>query len=60
MTVNSDDETNFSHKLLLTNTQVFLVKVFANNLSVNNKLLKTQLSKRIQYCGFLGNIFVHY
>ena len=33
---NSDDETNFSHKLKLTNTQVSnLRKAFANNLSAN-------------------------
>ena len=33
---NSDDETNFSHKLKLTNTQVSnLREAFANNLSAN-------------------------
>ena len=43
MTGNSDDETNFSHKLLLTNRQVEnLSKAFANNSSVNIKLSKTQ------------------
>ena len=36
---NSDDETNFSHKLLLTNIQVAtLRKGFANKLSANIKL----------------------
>ena len=40
---NSNDETNFPHILLLTNTQVSrLRKAFANNLSANIKLSKTQ------------------
>ena len=43
---NSDDETNFSHKLLLTNRQVAnFHKAFANHTSTNIKLLKTQLNK---------------
>ena len=38
---NSDDETNFLHKLLLTNNQVEnLCKAFTNNSSVNIKLSK--------------------
>ena len=46
---NSDDETNFPHKLLLTNKQVAnLRKAFANNLSADIKLSKTQLSKIVQ------------
>ena len=53
----SDDETNFPHKLLLTNRQVSdLCKAFTNNLSVNIKLLKTQLSRRIQSGQFLGRL----
>ena len=52
---NSDDETNFPRKLLLTNKQVTnLCKSFANNSSVNIKLSKTQLSKIVQSGGFLG------
>ena len=52
-----DDETNFSHKLLLTNRQVSnLCKAFANYLSVDIKLSKTQLSKMIQSGGFLGRL----
>ena len=48
-----DDETNFPHKLLLTNRQVAnLCKAFANNLSTEIKLSKTQLSKMIQSGGF--------
>ena len=39
-------EPNIPHKLLLTNRQVAsLCKAFANNLSTNLKLSKTQLSK---------------
>ena len=45
---NSDDETNFPHKLLLTDRQVAnLCKAFANNSSVNIKLSKTHLFKMI-------------
>ena len=43
---NSDDETYFPHKLLLTNRQVTIHrKAFANHLSTDIKLSKTQLSK---------------
>ena len=53
----SDDETNFRHKLLLTNTQVSrLCKAFANNSSANIKLSKTKLSKIGQSGGFLGRL----
>ena len=46
---NSDDETNFPHKLYLTNRQVAdLRKAFANHLSTDITLSKTQLSKMIQ------------
>ena len=52
---NFNDETNFAHKLSLTNRQVAnLRKPFAKNLSVNLKLSKTQLSKILQSGGFLG------
>ena len=37
-----NDETNFSHKLLLTNRQVSNHKTFANHLSADIKLSKTQ------------------
>ena len=44
-----DNEGNFPHKLLSTNTQVSnLRKAFANNSSADIKLWKTQLSKMIQ------------
>ena len=52
-----DNETNFSHKLSLTNRQVAnLCKAFANHLSTDIKLSKTQLSKMIQSGGFLGRL----
>ena len=52
-----DDETNFPHKLLLTKRQFAnLRKAFANYLSPDIKLSKTQLSKMIQSGGFLGRL----
>ena len=54
---NSDDETNFCHKLLLTNRQVAnLPKAFPNYLSADIKLSETQLSKIKQSDRFLGRI----
>ena len=54
-----DSETNFPHKLLLTNRQVSnLRKSFANYLSTDIKLSKIQLSKMIQPGGFLGRLLV--
>ena len=51
-----ENETNFPHKLL-TNRQVSnLRKAFANHLSADIKLSKTQLSKMIQSGGFLGRL----
>ena len=53
----SNDENNFLHKLLLTNTQVSkLRKAFANNSSVNLKLSKTHLQKIGQSVQFLGRL----
>ena len=53
----SDDENNFPHKLLSTNTQVSkLCKTFANNSSANLKLSKTQLHEIGQSGGFSGRI----
>ena len=52
-----DNETNFPHKLLITNIQVSnLCKAFANNSSADIKLSKTQISKIIQSGGFLGRL----
>ena len=51
----SNDKTNFLHELLWTNRQVAnLPKAFANHLSADVKLSKTQLSKMIQSGRFLG------
>ena len=50
----SNDETNFTHKLLLTDRQVSKPrKAFLNNSSVNIKLSKTRLFKMVQSGGFL-------
>ena len=55
MVGNSNDNTNFPHELLLTNRQVRNIrKAFANHLSTDIKLSKTQLPKMIQSGGFLG------
>ena len=52
-----DNETNFTHKLLLTDRQVSnLRKAFTNNSSTDIKLSKTQLSKMIKSGGFLGKL----
>ena len=52
---NSDDNTNFSHELLLTNRQIAHVrKAFAKNTSTDIMLSKTQSSKMIQSGGFLS------
>ena len=57
MVGNSNDNTNFPHELLLTNRQVENIhKAFANYLSIDIKLSKTQLSKMIQSGGFLGRL----
>ena len=54
---NSNDETNFPHKLLLTNRQVANIpKGFPNYSSTDIKLSKTQLSKMIHSGGFFGRL----
>ena len=55
---NSDDETNFPHKLLLINKKVAnnLRTAFANYLSTDIKLSKTQLSKIEQSGEFLDRL----
>ena len=53
-----NDETNFPHKLLLTDRQATsLSKAFANKSSANTKFLKTKLSEIIHSAGFLGRLF---
>ena len=50
----SNDETNFPHKLLLTDKQVpKFHEAFANNLLTIIELSKTQLSRLVQSGGFL-------
>ena len=52
-----DNETTSPHELLLTNRQVTnLCKAFANNSSADIKLSKSQISKMIQWGGFLGRL----
>ena len=54
---NSNDETNFPHKLLSIDRQVAnLRKDFANKSSTDIMLSKTQLSKMIQPGGFPGRL----
>ena len=51
----SNEESNFPHKVLLTDREVSkLRQVFPNNSSVNLELSKTQLSKIVQLGRFLG------
>ena len=53
----SVDETNFPHKLLLTNRQVAnLRKAFGDKSSNDINLPKIQTSKMIQSGGFLGRL----
>ena len=54
---NSNCVANFPHKLLTTNRQVSnFCKTFANDLSANRKLSKTELSEIIQSGEFLGRL----
>ena len=54
---NSDDESKFPHKLLLTNRKIVnICKTFANYLSADIQLSKTQLFKMIQSARFLGRL----
>ena len=53
----SNDDTNFPHELLLTNTQVLrLCKTFASCFSAHMKLSKTQLHKIGESGIFLGRL----
>ena len=57
MVGNSNDNTNFPHKLLLTDRQVANIrKAFSNNLSRDVKFSKTLLLKMSQSGGFLGSL----
>ena len=56
---NSNDETNSSHRLLLTNAKVLMLcQAFANNSSANIKYSKTQLHKIGQQGEFLDRPLV--
>ena len=56
-----DDKTNFPHRLLLTNGQVAnLRKDFANYLSTNIKLSKTETLRWNNQKAFLVDFLVHY
>ena len=59
MISDSNDETNFPYKLLLTDTQALrLCKALANASSANTKLSKTQLSETVQLGRFLSCEFL--
>ena len=52
---NSDDETDFPHKLLLTNRQVANIsKAFANHTSTDIKLSKAQLTEMLKVLSMLN------
>ena len=52
---------DLSHELLLTTRQkTKLRNVFNNNMSVDIKFSKAQISKIIQSGGFLGKLLGHY
>ena len=58
---NSNDETNFPQKLLLTDTQVSKIrKAFGNGSSANTKFSKTHFSKMIQSGRILDELLVFY
>ena len=53
----SNDQTNFTHELLLTDRQVSSIrKSFSNNSSVDIKFSKTQLLTMTQSGGFLSKL----
>ena len=57
---NTTDETNFRHKLLLTDRQVSkLCKPSEHNSCANINLSKTQFSIIMQLDGFLGRLLVY-
>ena len=54
-----NDENNFLHKFLLTDTQLSKpCKAFANDSSAHMKLSKTQLNKIGQSGRFLGKLLI--
>ena len=56
MTLKMFDGNDLPHEVLLTTRQkTKLQNAFNNNMSINIKLWKAQISKRIQSAGFLGS-----
>ena len=56
-----NEETNFPHKLLLTDGQISaLCKAFASNSPANINLSKTQLSKMCNQEDFMADFLDHY
>ena len=53
---NSNDETNFSHKLFTQASKI--PKAFANGSTAKITFSKTQLSKIVQYGGFIPSISI--
>ena len=57
----ANDENNFPHKLLSTNTQVSKIrKAFANGSSAKIKISETQLHRMRQPGGYLGSLWDRY
>ena len=57
MVGSSDDDTNFPHRLLVTNRQVRnLRKAFSNHLPTDIKLSKPQISRMARWRGFLDRL----
>ena len=56
----SNNKGNFPHELLTDRQVSSIRKAFANNLTVDIKFSKIQLSKMIQSGGFLGKLLGRY
>ena len=56
MSLKMFDENDLPHELLLTARQIQLRNAFNNNMSINIKLSKAEMSKIIQSGGFLGSL----
>ena len=55
------DRNDLSHELLLkTRQKAKLINAFNNNMSTDLKLSKAQISKIIQFEGFLGSILSYW
>ena len=57
----SNDDSNFPHKYLLTSRQFLNIrKAFANNTSADIKFSKTRLSQMVQLGFFFASYVAHY